>query len=379
VFTHAFDEAMQKVDLNKEIRQKIYTGYDNIILPLFRKLYVATTKLMEDSGLFPDLDEDYITPSEVTKPRQEEKEEVEEQPEEEPEEIEEDEEEDDEDDYEEEQPRRRRRRRRDDYEEDDFDEPPAPPQRRRRTDDVGEAIRNIYSSVRELIGAKGGFEEDYDDDADFFEVEEVQDLLSTLEDEVLNSPGRRMPVSERLLDTASLVGGRRISPRTMQNLEVVENLVDTIEEDSMLTGSSKDWIRQLELTLDKVAAGQDDFLNEKNLHRSLEVVNQLARQGGAESGSAKRAVDEIVREINTNYDENPEIFDQALTKLQPLVERQNRAFTGNVQRTVKASEGQQTLLNAQRAVISEMDQRYAGRGYPRCFTSSSCQAGVTCW
>lgn len=90
VFTHAFDEAMQKVDLNKEVRQKIYTGYDNIILPLFRKLYIATTKLLEDSGLFPDLDEDYITPSEVTKPKQEEKEEVEEPPEEEPEEIEED-------------------------------------------------------------------------------------------------------------------------------------------------------------------------------------------------------------------------------------------------------------------------------------------------
>ena len=192
----------------------------------------------------------------------------------------------------------------------------------------------------------------------------MQDLLSTLEDEMLDTSGRRMPVRERLMDTASLVGGRKISPRTMQNLEVVENLVDTIEEDSMLTSSSKDWIRQLELTLDKVAAGQDDFLNEKDRHRSLEVVNQLARLGGAESGSAKRAVDDIVREINTNYDENPEVFDQALTKLQPLVDRQNRAFTGNVQRTVKASEGQQTLLNAQRAVISEMDQRYAGREIP---------------
>lgn len=376
VFTHAFDEAIQKVDLNKEIRQKIYTGYESIILPLFRKLYIATTKLLEDSGLFPELDDDYITPSQV-KPKKENP--KDEKPEKESEEIEEDEadedEEDEYEDYEEERPRRRRRRkesqssrrrrrrRRDDYEdEEDFGEPP--PATRRRTDDVGDAIRNIYTSVRELVGSKSGEEEVYEDETDFFEVEEVQDLLSTLEDEMLEGAGRRMPVRERLLNTASLVGGRRISPSTMQNLEVVENLVDTIEDDAMLTPSSKDWIRQLELTLDKVAAGQDDFLSEKNPHRSLEVVNQLARLGGAESGSAKRAVDEIVREINTNYDEDPEVFDQALSKLQPLVDRQNRAFTGNVQRTVKASEGQQTLLNAQRAVISEMDQRYAGREVP---------------
>ncbi|MDZ7684977.1 MAG: DUF1631 family protein [Gammaproteobacteria bacterium] len=44
--------------------------------------------------------------------------------------------------------------------------------------------------------------------------------------------------------------------------------------------------------------------------------------------------------------------------------QQSRAFTGNVQRTVKASEGQQTLVNAQRAVVDEMDSMLAGREVP---------------
>ena len=386
VFTHAFDEAIQKIDVSKEIRQKIYVGYETNILPLFRRLYISSTKLMEDSGVFPELDEDYIAPTGVDRGKSEEKapvadepEEIEEEEEVKPEPQPEPEPEDDDfdDGYEEELPRRTSRRRassssrrrssRRPSERLESHRPaPAP---RRRSDDVGDAIRNMYSSVRELMGAKGGVADDYYEDGqdyEYFEADEVQDLLSTLEEEMLETGGgaRRMPVRQRLMETAGLLGGRKVSPETMQNLEVVENLVDTIEEDSMLTGNAKDWIRQLELTLDKVATSRDDFLSEKNPHRSMEVINQLAKLGGAESGSAKRAVDEIVTDINSNYDEDPEVFDRALTRLGPLVERQNRAFTGNVQRTVKASQGQQTLINAQRAVVDEMDQRYAGREIP---------------
>ena len=62
VFAHAFDGAIRKVDLTKEIRQKVYSGFESKAIPLFRKLYVAVTRLLEDSKLFPDLDEDYISP-----------------------------------------------------------------------------------------------------------------------------------------------------------------------------------------------------------------------------------------------------------------------------------------------------------------------------
>ncbi|MEX1237025.1 MAG: DUF1631 family protein, partial [Pseudomonadales bacterium] len=104
--------------------------------------------------------------------------------------------------------------------------------------------------------------------------------------------------------------------------------------------------------------------NAENPHGSLEVINQLAKLGGTESGSVKRNVDEIVAKINQNYDSNPAIFDEALTQLKPLVERQSRTFTGNVQRTVKASQGQQTLVNAQRAVVEEMNTMLSGREVP---------------
>ena len=62
VFTHAFDNSIRKVDLSKEIRQKVYSGFEVKAIPLFRKLYLAVTKLLKDSELFPEIDEDYIIP-----------------------------------------------------------------------------------------------------------------------------------------------------------------------------------------------------------------------------------------------------------------------------------------------------------------------------
>ena len=96
----------------------------------------------------------------------------------------------------------------------------------------------------------------------------------------------------------------------------------------------------------------------------MDFVNQIARLAGAESDSARQLVDDLVEDINTNFDDDPEVFDRAMGKIQPLVERQSRAFTGNVQRTVKASQGQQTLMNAQRAVVSEIDQRFSDKELP---------------
>lgn len=375
----AMDDAFSTVELTKEIREKFYDGLESKMLPQFRNLYTNSVNLLDESGLFPEMDEeDYVSPaSPASRPPAESKSEPEPVPESEEEvedlleelfeeeDAEEDEVEEEFEDEIEERPRRSSRRRSSrSRRRSAGSRATAARQPKRRTDDVGEAIRNIYQSVRDLIGAKGGLEPEYDDGEDFFEDDEIEDLLGALEGEIADHSGTRMPVRERFMETAAMMGGRQVSPQTLQRMEVVENLVDTIEEDELLAPSAKDWIRQLELTLNRVATGNENFLSEHNPHSSIKVVNQLARLNGAEAGASKRVVDEIVQEINETYDENPRVFDHALERLEPLVERQNRAFTGNVQRTVKASEGQQTLVNAQRAVVSEMDNRYAGREVP---------------
>ncbi len=386
VFSHAFDDAMRSVDLSKEVRQKVYSGYESKVIPLFRKLYINSTKLLEDSGLFPDIDEDYISPTrrpaEDAEEAVEEEDEIEEIEEEIEEEIDEEIEDEAEDEVEEEEQLRELenelkeglRRRRGERDSGRGREPrrrrEAPSRGRRPGSggrerapprDVGEAISSIYGTVRELMGGYDDYDED--DDA-YVERDEMEDLLQQLQ-VAAREPGRRMPIRERLLDDASTDGrARRLAPQAAESIEVVEGLVDTIEEDRLLSEGVKDWVRELELSLDKVATQRSDFLSQSNPHTAMEVINQLGRLGGAESGSVKRRVDDIIETVNQGYDSNPEVFDEALKQLQPIVERHSRSFTGNVQRTVKASEGRQTLHNAQKAVVSEMDKRFSGKDVP---------------
>ncbi len=356
VFTHAFDNAIRTVELTKEIRQKVYSGFEAKAVPLFRKLYVAVTRLLEESKLFPDLDDDYITPmAPVKSPDRSRTPEPEPVPEAEPE--------PDDDDAQDESYNLReeleeikqelrgrsgrgsRRGSRGDRRQD----------RRRRSDDdpvrdMGDALSSLYSAVRGLD------QEPEVDDRDYADVDEIRDLLSEISTQ---RSERRVRATDQLRQNQ-----RPIAPEVMESLGVVENLIDSIETDNMLSGPVKDWIQQLELTLDKVATDGGNILSGETPHQSVEVINQLARLGGAESSSVRRNVDQIIQNITENYDTNPAVFDEAVEQLKPLVDRQSKAFTGNVQRTVKASEGQQTLANAQRAVVGELDRRLKGREVP---------------
>lgn len=360
VFTYAFDNSIRKVDLSKEIRQKVYSGFESKAIPLFRKLYLAVTKLLEDSQLFPDIDDDYITPmsTPVKKPDppspEPEKAEKLEEPEEEAEDNDFDLREELKDLRNEVRGRARARsqtktggapRRDGDRRENGGRRGPA---------DIGHAISNLYSTVR---GLGRGNEAEPNDATDYADFEDIRELLTTMEPA---SGGQQSRISERISQSA----GRPISPEVMESLGVVENLVDSIGTDHMLSGSVKDWVKKLELTLDKVATENDNFLSADEPHEALEVINQLARLGGAESGSVRRDVDNIVENISRNYDSDPGVFEDALGRLKPIVDKQSRAFTGNVQRTVKASEGQQTLANAQRAVVDELSSRLTGREIP---------------
>lgn len=360
VFSHAFDGAIREVDLTKEIRQKVYSGFESKAIPLFRKLYVAVTRLLEESKLFPDLDEDYISPvgSPIKSPEPGRKT-AEKAPEPEP--GPEDEEEDD-DDYDlreelEELKQELRGRKFGKRDRGGRGRRGGGRGRRRGSReepvvrDLGDALSNLYSAVR-------GLDAEEEEDVDYSPLDEVHDLLDEIT--AARSAGVGGVRATDHLRQSQLA----IAPEMMENLGVVENLVDSIQSDNMLSGTVKDWVRELELTLDKVATQSGNILSADNPHQSVEVINQLARLGGAEAGSVRRNVDKIIQNITENYDSNPDVFDEAVKELAPIVERQSRAFTGNVQRTVKASEGQQTLANAQRAVVGELDKRLRGREVP---------------
>ncbi len=407
VFTKAFDDAIRFVDLSKEMRQEVFNGFEMTVAPLFRRLYISLTELLEGSGLFPDIDEAYVTAAAARKAAESGRSDPVED--EAPEEQEESAAQADEEavgqadgesagrahrgstdrPYQESTgaPAESAGQQVDDADFDAEEEEPQVipaqrPQRRaspqggaRRSASGGrrsktrQTLQNLYSTVRTLAQQMddGAIEDEEIDEENLYRLEDIRGALSTMQQQQLQAPvsGPRQSVTKGIIEALEQGGdGRRVSPVARENLEVVENLVDTFEQDSILSTSAKDWMRQLEITLDKVATEDSDFLNEEQPHAALEVLDQLANLGASESGSVKRSVDKVVSRIVENFDDNSGVFDEALTELQPLLERQTRAYTGNIERTVKASEGRHTLSNAQNAVVSEIGNRVGGQRIP---------------
>ncbi len=390
VITRAFDDVFRQVVVTKNIRELIYVGYESTAVPVLRNLYVSISTLLEDSELFPDMDDHYFTPGPVKIP--------DETGPADPEVVQEEDSEDAEaeyilDDELESSPQapgrhpdgrsqgRRTAPQSQQYDDSltgEFQSGSQPVQqaprsgyeerrasylnRNRAEKEIGRVLKDLFSTIHTLMSPQSGPDEAFAGEE--YTTDEVRNVLSELQN--LAAVGsNRLPVREQIQQRMAQQGiTGHLSPGDSQNLEVLENLVDTIKQDSLVSGATKGWIRQLELTLGRVATQNPDFLDSEPPHPALEVVNQLAQLGAAESGSIKRNVDDVVQGIIKNYDGQDEIFESALGELNPLVERQSRAFRGNVQRTVKVSEGQQTLVFSQQAVIDELDRRFSGRQIP---------------
>ena len=291
---HALDQAMRQVSLDKATRQIAYAGFEARVIPLLGRFYQSVARLLEDSQLFPDMDDDEVAQAAPARP---------------------------------------------------IVNPSTRSGRRRKTgDDVSGATENTVNSGP--TGNQGAVGDSGPNG----------DSRATGQNRLRHRPPEHLG---ELYGTIS-----EMIPSALQNISVVENLVAMMEQDAMLSSRAKGWIRQLQLTLGKVATGNADLLDESYPHASLAVINQLACLGGAEPSGMEQQLDELVTQIADNYDSDPLVFDAAIDTLAPMVARQLKAFERNFQRTAQIRAGQQTLLNAQRAVANELGSRISGQRIP---------------
>ncbi|HEX7037467.1 MAG TPA: DUF1631 family protein [Pseudomonadales bacterium] len=207
-----------------------------------------------------------------------------------------------------------------------------------------------------------------------FRSEDILSALSEIEAELGDAPLTDQRLKPRLIEILKKRHGDRkgFRPEDYDTLEVMEGLVRSLESDDYLTQGIREWVRRLEITLNKLAARDPDFLRYEpdRPHSAAVMLNQLARLGNAQDvregidREIGRRVDELLQRVIKEYDQNPQVFSEVVDELNPLVDQQVRTYRGNVERTVRASEGQQKLSRARRAVLREIEQRIGGRDVP---------------
>ncbi len=361
VIMWAFDDAMQEYDLRRQVRGDVYRCFESALVPVLVPLYEALVKLLSDSGAFPSIEDvrRKLAESAVR--------------------------------------RNASGVRVDPHAYKDMDK--AVRDAAMAADGVGSGGvdynpfeqgagtgQRVYTTARNLIGLErsararlGRADEELlapknARSADLFEADDILDALAEVEQEFGDAPltGRR--VRTRLIEhLKSRHGGRKsLAEEDYDTLEMMENLVESITEDRFITQGIREWVRRMEVTLNKLATKDPEFLRHEaeKPHSAMQMLNQLARLGNAQDvregidREVGRRVDELLQRVVSEYDQNPEVFTEVVDELHPLVDRQTQAYRGNVERTIRASEGQQKLGRARRRVIDEMAQRFEGQQVP---------------
>jgi diguanylate cyclase (GGDEF)-like protein len=363
VLAWSFDDAVKDFDFRRVVKQDIYHCFENALIPVLGNLYAALAKLLEDSNVFPSLEELRSslqrssvrrTPSGVRV---------------EPEA----------------------------YQEMDA----AVREATMAAEGVGTASRKVdfnpfvpraggsrdmYGTARNLLNLERQTRELLGQEADeiiagpdtplqdTFRTEDILSALSDIEGELGDATLGDARLKPRLVELLQQHHGqhKRISEEDYDTIDVMENLVGSMRDDELLTEGIRDWIERLQLTLAKLATKDPAFLREEqdSPHGAVQMLNQLARLGnskdvrdGIDREVGKR-VDELLQKVVKEYDENPSVFDEVVDELNPLVDKQTRAYRGNIERTIRASEGQQKLARARKAVVSEIEERVDGRSMP---------------
>ena len=237
-----------------------------------------------------------------------------------------------------------------------------------------QAVRELLDLERQARSARGAGampEAPSPGAAEFSSLEILAGLSDLQRGGVVASRPLRMQLAERLRERAGDTR-RGLATTDLDRMQVVENLVASVQQDDLITDGVKHWVKQLELTLSKLATVQPEFLNSSphQPHAAMAVLDQLAKLGNTSDEAegidreVGRRVDELMQRLVSEFDNDPAVFDDVLKNLHPLVERQTRAYRGNFERTVRQSEGQQKLTSARRAVLDVLTRRLAEREVP---------------
>lgn len=170
-------------------------------------------------------------------------------------------------------------------------------------------------------------------------------------------------LQEYLTTNRGAIGGLRdtegLSQESTNQLNLVDNLFDTIKSKLDVTSELKPTLGELQIPLAKLALLEPQFFVDPN-HSARGVVDklaQLATSANFPNKALEGRIGKIIDTIITDYDDDSSVFDTALAKVERLVAQQASAQERNRDRVIKTQEGQQKLKSAQMAAAAIINER----------------------
>ncbi len=376
VLTWAFADAIENLEFRRNVKQEVFSEFQNVLIPVLESLYTALSTMLDETGVFPSVEELRTAQQRAEQPAAVQQPQAEAQEPTEPPDVQ------DPENYQEMDSAVREAA----MAVDGVSQPramaghdPFSPSVRGGTAEVYKAARELLSLGRQTRERMGQQVDDLlvPEDAPAearFAPDDIMNAFQQIQSELGDASLGDERLKPRLVEVLRQQHGdaKGFGPAEYDTINVMENLVDSMRQDELVTEGVRDWIKRLEITLNKVAATDEKFLEHtaEEPHSAAMMLNLLARLGNTNDVSqgidreVGRRVDAVLERVVNDYDENPQVIQEAVDELNPLIDRQTKAYRGNVERTVRASEGQQKLARARRAVVDEVGDRIADQEVP---------------
>jgi diguanylate cyclase (GGDEF)-like protein len=193
----------------------------------------------------------------------------------------------------------------------------------------------------------------------YFELQDVQKSFSSLKSA---SGGWRQE-----LEGMAEAQGTELAGTVLSVVQMAEGLLQTLAQNQLIGEHAKGWFNKLELPVLHSLMNDDDLF-QRDDHPARQVLNRLARLGFKDHPLTREqavSIDKIVDHIGQGFDNNPHVFQDALSVLDPFVVKQEQAYERNLERVRQMAEGEYKLDNAKARVQEVLDDRLAGKKVPQ--------------
>lgn len=156
-----------------------------------------------------------------------------------------------------------------------------------------------------------------------------------------------------------LKGSSGLTSDSLNQLDMVDNLFGTIKSQLDVSADLKPALGDLQIPLAKLALLDPRFFVDHS-HSARNVVDKLSRlasSGNFPNRALELRINNIVDDIVSDYENDNSVFDTALEAIEKLLKQQERALSRNIDRVVRAQEGQEKLTEARREVAKAISAR----------------------
>lgn len=237
------------------------------------------------------------------------------------------------------------------------------------------AARTAFATVRNLVATltsnrlKRGDEEPvaFPAGARPISQTEFQKELQKLQLEPVAEEEEPESLRDRVFQRVARESGHALDSEQQETVDVVDRFFQSVVESPRLGEYAKRQMRQLEVPVLKVVMRDPEFFEDQQspVRGVMNRLAQLGVKGGRINPVVQRRIDELVRRIVSDFEQDTGVFESAVGELDNLIERQNLVYRRNVERVTAAAEGAQKVTESKAAVAEALNRKLAGREVPR--------------